>query len=143
LLQLSAILLTSAALVACKKDSDSAPAPPSTAKLVNVQDLRARAEQGDAQAQAALARLYAEGQQLPADYKEAGHWARKAAEQGVADGQYTLAMLIEAGRGGTNTEADAVLWARKPQRKVTWTPNTVLRSCTPPVAARPRTRRNP
>jgi TPR repeat protein len=108
-----ALLLTSAALVACKKDSSSAPPLSSSPNLVNVEDLRAKAEQGDAPAQAGLARLYVEGQQLPADYKEAANWASKAAHQGVADGQYTLAMLIEAGRGGTNTEADAVLWYSK------------------------------
>lgn len=109
---LFAIVTSLAPLVACKKDSDVTSSS-SSARLVNVPALRAKAEQGDALAQAGLAQLYLEGRQLPVDYPQAAQWARRAAEQGAADGQYTLATLIEAGRAGTNGEAEAVLWYGK------------------------------
>jgi len=106
------VVLTAFVLTGCHKDDRSAVAPPPAAKTaVDVEALRAKAESGNAQAQAELARYYIEG--LQANYKEAARFARAAAEAGVPDGQFALATLIEAGRTGTNGESEAVIWYRK------------------------------
>lgn len=55
-----------------------------------IEELRAKAEQGDATAQAALGTLYREGVGVSKDNAEAVKWLRKAAEQGVAAAQFRL-----------------------------------------------------
>jgi len=107
-----AVLLAAVLFAGCKKvDSSAVAQPPAARTAVDIDALRAKAESGNAQAQAELARYYIEGPQ--ANYKEAARLARAAAEAGVPDGQYALATLIEAGRAGTNGEAEAVMWYRK------------------------------
>jgi TPR repeat protein len=54
---------------------------------------RPLAEQGDAKAQTALARLYAQGRGVPRDYTAAMSWYRKAAAQGDDEAQEALARL--------------------------------------------------
>ncbi|MGA8201693.1 MAG: hypothetical protein WB814_16620, partial [Candidatus Sulfotelmatobacter sp.] len=51
---------------------------------------RARAEQGDAEAQLKVARMYYYGKGVPQDYAEAARWCRKAADQDYAKAQYCL-----------------------------------------------------
>ena len=62
----------------------------STGKL---DDLRRKAEQGDAQAQYELGRAYSIGKGAPKDKAEAAKWYRKAAEQGHAEAQYVMSGL--------------------------------------------------
>ena len=59
-------------------------------------DLRARADQGDAEAQFALGAVYATGRGVPQDAREAVRWFRLAAEQGHAAAQASLELLEEA-----------------------------------------------
>jgi TPR repeat protein len=56
---------------------------------------RKAAEQGNADAQYSLGRLYYEGRGVPQDYAQAAAWHRKAAEQGdaVAQGSLGLARI--------------------------------------------------
>src|ERR1700730_13146340 len=51
---------------------------------------KARAEQGDANAQFTLGKMYANGQGMGRDYAEAVRWLRKSAGQGDAEAQYGL-----------------------------------------------------
>ena len=76
------------------------------------EDLRERAERGDAAAQAELGRRYYVGEGLPQDDREAAHWTRLAAEQGHAAAQYSLGLLYFRGRGVTGDDAAAARWYR-------------------------------
>jgi TPR repeat protein len=55
-----------------------------------VQEIRAKAEDGDAQAQLELGISHASGDDVGKDPVEAAKWFRKAAEQGNAQAQYNL-----------------------------------------------------
>jgi len=76
--------------------------------------LRKAAEQGNADAQYNLGRLYARGRPgVPPNSAEAVPWYRKAAEQGNADAQYDLGLMYEQGQGIPLDAAEAARWYRK------------------------------
>src|SRR5260370_37459950 len=64
-----------------------------------IEELKARAEAGDAKAQHALGAAYYEGKQIDRDYAEAVRWFQKAAEQEVEWAQYALGCCYDFGRG--------------------------------------------
>ena len=74
---------------------------------------RARAEQGDAEAQFNLARAYYHGQGVPQDYNGAARWYRKAADQGYAKAEYDLGYMYYKGKGVPQDYSEALLWYRK------------------------------
>ncbi len=74
--------------------------------------LRARAEQGDADAQFNLGVMSADGRGVPQDDAEAVRWLRLAAEQGDADAQVNLGVMSAEGRGVPQNDAEAVRWYR-------------------------------
>jgi TPR repeat protein len=76
-------------------------------------DLKKAAEQGDADAQEALGLMYAEGQGVEQDFKEAVKWYQKAADQGNADAQETLGLYYETGLPGGKDFKEAVKWYQK------------------------------
>jgi TPR repeat protein len=78
-----------------------------------VKELKAKAEQGDAESQARLGSMYEFGQGLPQDYAEAVKWFRKAAEQGHAGAQNNLGTMYEFGQGLPQDYTEAVKWFRK------------------------------
>ena len=55
-----------------------------------VEQVRARADQGDAAAQINLGAMYAAGAGVPQDDREAVRWYRLAADQGLAEAQSAL-----------------------------------------------------
>ncbi len=66
----------------------------------NVAALRARADEGDVDAQNQLGGIYSNGiGGIKPDYAEALKWFRTAAEKGFAPAQYNLAVAYETGRG--------------------------------------------
>jgi hypothetical protein len=72
-----------------------------------------RAENGDPEAQARVASMYALGQGVDKD-EAAGHsWAKKAAEQGNANGEFFLGLNYSRGRGVTKDEPLGAFWYRK------------------------------
>lgn len=96
--------------------ADKTPAPGAVAEAVKIPDLEAtklKAEQGDADAQKVLGTMYAKGQGVQEDYKEAAKWYLKSAEQGHAGAQVAMAELYEAGQGVTQDNAEAANWFRK------------------------------
>lgn len=99
-------------LAGCQRAAPPPP-PPAVQPPVNLAETRSRAEQGDAAAQKLLGDLYASGQGVRRDYKEAAEWFRKAAEQGHAAAQNSLGELCEAGQGVKTSEAEAAAWYRK------------------------------
>ena len=71
-------------------------------------DLRTKAENGDADAQASLGEMYRDGQGVTQDDVEAVKWYRKAAEQGDAYAQHNLGLAYSYGSGVVKDYVEAV-----------------------------------
>jgi Sel1 repeat len=74
---------------------------------------RSLADQGDADAQFALAMMYASGQGVRQNHVEAAKWLRRAADQGDVLSQSMLGIMYEAGKGVPKDYAAAMSWYRK------------------------------
>ena len=83
-----------------------------TAQQESIEELRARADAGDAEAQFDLGVLYANGDGVPQDYAEAGRWYRLAAEQGHTGAQSNLGIAYYAGFGVPQDAVESVRWFR-------------------------------
>ena len=70
------------------------------------------AEGGDAEAQNNLGAMYATGEGVPQDNKEAVKWFRMSAEQGKAKGQSNLGVMYMNGTGVPQDYKEAVKWYR-------------------------------
>lgn len=95
-----------------------APAPaPGTGKTtaeLPTPELRAKAEQGDADAMFELGYRYMEGKQgVAKDPTAAVVWWRKAADKGHRDAQYHAAYAYGNGEGVAKDETEAMKWMRK------------------------------
>jgi hypothetical protein len=88
-------------------------ATPAAAEIINPEEVRAKAERGDAEAQWKFGTIYAKGQNVKQDYKEAAKWYRLAADQGHAGAQIALGELYEAGQGVARDETEAAKWYRR------------------------------
>src|ERR1700728_2845126 len=75
--------------------------------------LRAKAEHGDAKAQAELGGRFYLGRGVSKDYTSAALWVGKAADQGDALAQGMLGSMYYKGQGVAQDYAAAVLWSRK------------------------------
>ena len=75
-------------------------------------ELRARAEQGDAIAQHRLGVMYRTGEGVSQDDAEAVQWYRLAADQGHTDAQYSLELMYSNGEGVPEDDTEAVQWFR-------------------------------
>jgi TPR repeat protein len=71
---------------------------PSKLSQFEVVQLKAKAERGDADAQATLGRAYQDGNGVSHDDGLAARWYRKAAEQGNAGAQNGLGTMYRIGR---------------------------------------------
>ncbi len=71
------------------------------------------AEHGNADAQNDLGAMYANGQGVPKDDKEAVKWYRLSAEQGEVFAQQNLGFMYQQGRGVPQNYAEAAKWFRK------------------------------
>src|SRR5262249_60754173 len=77
-------------------------------------DLRAPAEQGNAEAEYRLGRMSEGGQGVRQDSAEAAKWYRKSAEQGYPPAQRSLGSMYQGGYGGlSKDEAEARRWFTK------------------------------
>jgi len=74
---------------------------------------RLGAEQGNAEAQAALGYMYFHGRGVPQDYREALGWYRRAADQGLAKAENGIAFMYYSGKGVPQDYAEALRWYRK------------------------------
>lgn len=79
----------------------------------NFDELRIKAEQGDAMSQFRLGFEYGSGEIVAKDPVEAAKWYRKAAEQGLAGAQWALGSIYEIGKGVAKNPIEAVHWYRK------------------------------
>lgn len=80
----------------------------SVAFAESLSETRKKAEQGDADAQNNLGKMYASGESGSKDYAEALRWYRKAAEQGHARAQNNIGTLYLNGNGVPKDSAEAV-----------------------------------
>ena len=85
---------------------------PVQAQTPEIDALRARAEQGDAEAQFNLGVIYDDGRGVLEDDVEAVRWYRLAAEQGLAEAQWGLGFKYDSGWGVPEDPAEAVQWYR-------------------------------
>ena len=83
-----------------------------TAQQEYIDELRARAEAGDAEAQVNLGLMYANGEDVPQDDPKAVRWFRLAADQGNAVAQAYLGLAYADGLGVPQDDAEAVRWYR-------------------------------
>lgn len=73
-----------------------------------------KANGGDTAAQVRLGEIYAAGNGVARDLKQAAEWYRKAAEKGNASGEMHLAALYrDGGKGFPRDMAQAAAWYRK------------------------------
>ena len=79
----------------------------------HLEELRAKAVKGDAEAQRNLGYLYATGNGMPKDPAEAVKWYRMAAEQGNAAAQSNLGVMYANGNVVAKDQMEAVKWFRK------------------------------
>jgi hypothetical protein len=74
---------------------------------------RRLAEQGDANEEFKLARMYFDGKGVAKNYAEAIQWYRKAAEQGHVKAEFYLGEMYLRGQGTKEDYAEAVQWIQK------------------------------
>jgi TPR repeat protein len=74
---------------------------------------RNAADQGNAQANGNIGRLYFLGQGVPVDYGEALRWSQQAAAQDNPRGEATIGILYEYGRGVAQDYGKAMRWLRR------------------------------
>jgi hypothetical protein len=88
-----------------------APAEQSMAVTMSLDELRAKADQGDAQSEADLGTIYLFGNfGVAKDEIEAVKWYRQAAEKNVADAQYNLGVCQLKGLGVAKDEVEGYKW---------------------------------
>ena len=80
------------------------------AETITIEELRAMAEAGDAEAQVGLGGLFYLGQGVAKDEVEAVKWYRKAAEQGIAMAQINLGVRYANGTGVAKDQVEAYAW---------------------------------
>ena len=78
-----------------------------------VDQLRAKAEQGDSKAQFQLGIAYDSGQGVARDQGEAAKWYRRAADQGLAEAQNSLGSMYQHGQGLPQNYGEAIAWYQK------------------------------
>ncbi len=77
---------------------------------VEVDEIRAKAEQGDTNAEFTLGSLYDAGLNVKKDQKEAIRWLMRAAEKGHSEAQNSLGSMYQAGDGVARDYAEAIRW---------------------------------
>jgi TPR repeat protein len=75
-----------------------------------IEEVKAKAEAGDAESEMELGRRYHKGEGVAKDQVEVVKWYRKAAEQNDADAQYNLAICYERGDGVAEDWVEAYKW---------------------------------
>ena len=75
-----------------------------------IEDVKKKAEAGDAESQVELGLRYDTGKGMPKDQVEAASWYRKAAEQNYPAAQYILALCFQSGDGVAKDWVEAYKW---------------------------------
>lgn len=88
-------------------------AQPAGTGVLMFEEIKARAENGDAALQYQLGLCYFNGTSVAKDYLEAARWWRKAADQDYAPAQYQFGLCCYAGYGVEQDCAESVKWWNK------------------------------
>lgn len=128
-LMLTSLICTAQDAVPVPQQPGTAPQPPSAERTANtiepapvaaeaparytLQNLIARAENGEPGAQFQLAHRYLNGEGVAADNFIALQWFTRAAEQGNPNAQYNIAVMYLNGIGVIQDNAAAVDWFQK------------------------------
>jgi S1-C subfamily serine protease len=92
-------------------------AQPAGNGVLMFEEIKARAENGDAALQYQLGLCYFNGTSVAKDYLEAARWWRKSAEQDYAPAQYQFGLCYYAGYGvGQDYAESAKWWAKAAER---------------------------
>ena len=78
-----------------------------------LREWRPLAEEGDARAQYYLGIMYANGEGVLENDRQAAYWFRKSAKQGNSQSQYHLGMMYANGEGVPEDDTQAVYWFRR------------------------------
>ena len=79
--------------------------------------LSSRAKNGDADAELQLGKLYANGEGVIVNDREAARWFAKAAHNGNSEAQYRYAVALLEGRGVVQDYQAALKWIEPPARR--------------------------
>jgi S1-C subfamily serine protease len=88
-------------------------AQPSGSGILMFEEIKARAENGDAALQYQLGLYYFNGTSVAKDYLAAARWLHKAANQDYAPAQYQFGLCCYAGYGVQQDYAESVKWWSK------------------------------
>jgi TPR repeat protein len=108
---LALLVLIMGVLAVCVR-ADSAQLDPQL-QAATFAEIRAGAEQGIAEAQFRLGRMYAKGEGISQDFVQAVAWFHKAAGQGYAKAQNGLGVMYAIGQGVPQNYTQAVMWFRR------------------------------
>jgi uncharacterized protein len=87
---------------------------PCFANALNADEVRKKAEQGNADAQFVLSECYRLGLGVSQSNEEAVKWLRQASEQGNAEAQYRYGYLLDSGDLGVKQDhSEALKWFQK------------------------------
>jgi TPR repeat protein len=78
-----------------------------------IEEVRAKAEAGDANSEDELGLRYYKGEGVAKDQVEAAKWFRKAAQKNLARAQFRLGHCYENGEGVAKDPVEAAKWYRK------------------------------
>ncbi len=81
--------------------------------MATFDEIKAKAERGDAQSQSDLGGRFAYGVGVTKDSGKAAKWYRKAADPGLARAQFELGLMYDYGNGVPKDRTDAAKWYRK------------------------------
>lgn len=84
-----------------------------SAMAAELSQIQREANQGDAQAQAFLGAIYAQGEGVRQDYSKSAQWFEKSANQGNAGAQLILGSMYYDGKGVRQDYAVAKEWFGK------------------------------
>ena len=85
---------------------------PGLAEDQDFKQLLEDAVQGDVCARSVLGLMYAMGEGVPENNREAGKWFRLAADQGNAEAQFNLGLMYDKGVGVPESDVEASKWFR-------------------------------
>jgi TPR repeat protein len=107
-----ALALSTGLAVAAAQSEARLPAG-SAEQRAPLEELKQKAAQGDAAAQADLGLLYYRGEGVPRDVEEGARWILRAAQQGHVEAQADVGQLYYRGEGIPRDFAQAAEWYRK------------------------------
>ena len=105
-----------------------------------IEEVKAKAEAGDANSQLELGLRYHNGEGVAKDQVEAVKWYRKAAEQNLAIAQFSLGVCYDKGEGVAKDYVEAYKWrllaARQGDKNATKTLTMLENKMTPEQVAK-------